>query len=75
MNTKEWMIREHAYELWVRAGRPEGRSEEFWLAAQAEFDRKEKTGQRKLGAPIRRRVEVRSETAADWGKRGRDPSF
>jgi hypothetical protein len=35
----ERMIREHAYQLWDRAGRPEGRSEEFWSAANAVFER------------------------------------
>jgi hypothetical protein len=75
MDPIERMIREHAYELWDRAGRPNGRSDEFWFAAKAEFERKERTGERKLGAPVRRRVEARCESAADWGKRGRDPSF
>ncbi|HTR11668.1 MAG TPA: DUF2934 domain-containing protein [Roseiarcus sp.] len=69
------MIRERAYELWERAGRPNGRSDEFWFAARAEFERKEGTGERKLGVPVRRRGEVRCESAADWGKRGRDPSL
>jgi hypothetical protein len=35
----ERMIREHAYQLWDRAGRPEGRSDEFWSAAHAVFER------------------------------------
>jgi len=26
-----------AYELWEAAGRPEGRSEEFWFQAEEEF--------------------------------------
>jgi Protein of unknown function (DUF2934) len=71
----EQMIREHAYQLWDRAGRPNGRSDEFWFAAKAEFENKERTGERRLGAPVRRRAEVRCETAADWGKRAREPSF
>jgi len=71
----EQMIREQAYELWMRAGRPNGRSDEFWFAARAEFQRKEESGERKLGVPVRRRVEVRGESAADWGKRGRDPTL
>ncbi len=75
MNGIEQMIPEHAYQLWDHAGRPNGRSDEFWFAAKAEFERKEGTGERKLGAPVRRRVEVRCETAADWGKRGRERSF
>ncbi len=75
MNAIEQMIRDHAHQRWERAGRPDGRSEEFWLAAKAEFERKEATGERKLGVAVRRRVEVRCETAADWGKRRRNPSF
>ena len=34
----ERMIHEHAYLLWDRAGRPEGRSDEFWFAARATFE-------------------------------------
>jgi hypothetical protein len=75
MNAKEQGIRERAYQLWDRAGRPEGGSEEYWFAAKAEFERKEGTGERKPGAPVRRSADVRCETAADWGKRQRDPSF
>ena len=86
MEGMERMIRERAYQLWEIAGRPEGRSEEFWLAAKAEFERKEATRERRLGVaeatrehrlrvPVRRSADVRCETAADWGKRGRDPSF
>jgi hypothetical protein len=30
-------VRSRAYELWERAGRPAGRSEEFWIAAQQEI--------------------------------------
>ena len=39
MKITEHIVREHAYHLWRRAGRPEEQSEEFWLAAKAEFDR------------------------------------
>ena len=31
----ETLTRERAYLLWEQAGRPEGRAEEFWLAALA----------------------------------------
>ena len=30
-------IRERAHRLWERAGRPEGREEEFWHAAEQEL--------------------------------------
>ncbi len=86
MKGMERMIRERAYQLWESAGRPEGRSEEFWLAAKAEFERREPTRERRLGAseatrehrlrlPVRRSADVRGETAADWRVRRRDPSF
>ena len=75
MNATERMIREHAYRLWDRAGRPEGRSEEYWFAAKAECEDKEEARKRKSGGPVRRSADVRCETAADWGKRGRNPSF
>jgi hypothetical protein len=39
------MIREQAYEQWDHAGRPDGRSDEFWFAARAEFEREEETGE------------------------------
>ncbi len=35
----ERMIRERAYQLWDRAGRPEGHSDEFWFTAHAAFER------------------------------------
>jgi hypothetical protein len=38
MAATEQMIRERAYELWEHAGRPIGRSFEFWFAARAEFE-------------------------------------
>ena len=36
MDSVEKTIRKRAYDLWERAGRPEGRSEEFWFAAAEE---------------------------------------
>ncbi|MGA2488144.1 MAG: DUF2934 domain-containing protein, partial [Roseiarcus sp.] len=32
------LVRERAYELWQRAGSPEGRSDEFWFAAEHELE-------------------------------------
>ena len=37
MSDIEETIRRRAYELWEDAGRPEGRSDEFWLAAEVEI--------------------------------------
>ena len=36
MDSVEKTIRKRAYDLWEAAGRPEGRSEEFWFAAAEE---------------------------------------
>jgi Protein of unknown function (DUF2934) len=70
MTASEEMIRHRAFELWDRAGRPHGRSDEFWFAAKADFERKERTGEGQLHVLVRRRAEpCRHETAADWGKR------
>lgn len=33
----EQEIRERAHQLWERAGKPEGREEEFWHAAEQEL--------------------------------------
>lgn len=38
----EQRVRERAYRLWERAGSPEGKSEEFWLQAEAEISGEEK---------------------------------
>ncbi len=70
MSASEGMIRLRAYELWDRAGRPNGPSDEFWFAAKADFERKQLTREGRLIALVRRRAEpCRHETAADWGKR------
>jgi hypothetical protein len=56
MKAIEEMIREQAYELWDSAGRPDGRSDEFWFAASAEFER-EGTGEGNLSAHVPSHVE------------------
>jgi Protein of unknown function (DUF2934) len=38
MKYSEEQIRNYAHQLWEKAGRPEGRSEEFWRQAQVELD-------------------------------------
>ncbi len=58
MNTNEQMIREQAYELWDYAGRPDGRSDEFWFAARAEFERGEEKGEENLSAHVPPHVEA-----------------
>ena len=65
MDPIERMIRERAYELWDRAGRPNGRSDEFWFAARYELERREETGDTQ--PPVRLPAEPpRQESAADW---------
>ena len=70
MSASEGTIRLRAYELWDRAGRPNGRNDEFWFAAKAELEPKEQTREGRLIALARRRAESSGhETAADCGKR------
>jgi hypothetical protein len=57
MNTNEQVIREQAYELWDHAGRPDGRSDEFWFTARAGFEREEETGEGNVGAHVARHVD------------------
>lgn len=38
MKPSEEQIRNYAYQLWEKAGRPEGGSEEFWRQAENELD-------------------------------------
>ena len=76
MSASEEMVRERAYELWDRAGRPDGRSDEFWFTAKADFERRERTGEGQLHVLVRRRAEpCRHETATDWGKRAHASRF
>jgi len=37
MSEKDEEIRRRAYRLWEEAGMPEGRSDQFWLAAETEI--------------------------------------
>jgi hypothetical protein len=72
MNANEEMIRERAYGLWEHAGRPIGRSFEFWFAARAEFEVEKGAGPGQPDALVSTSVEPRRpETAADW--RSREP--
>ena len=66
----DW-IAKRAYELWDRAGRPDGRSEEFWFAAKEELEQKER--KREPRSPASPRTEPRRrEPAADRGKSSLD---
>ena len=38
MSDDDQRLRDIAYRLWVDAGRPQGRADEFWFAAQALLD-------------------------------------
>jgi len=73
MKVTEKSIRDLAYQLWDRAGRPEGRSDEFWFAAKGACEHKT-TGESEHVPHAPRHKEVRCETATDWGKRRRNPS-
>ena len=54
MSGIEEAVRRRAYELWEHAGRPEGRSDEFWHAARAELGAKDGLEEKidELGPPI-----------------------
>lgn len=39
----EQEIRERAHQLWERAGKPEGRDDEFWRAAEQELRNEDKS--------------------------------
>lgn len=39
----EQEIRERAHQLWERAGKPEGRDDEFWQAAEQELRNEDKS--------------------------------
>jgi Protein of unknown function (DUF2934) len=50
MDAIEQAVRERAYELWDHAGRPNGRSDEFWFAAKAQVGDKAQTESKELRA-------------------------
>ena len=55
MSGIEETVRRRAYELWEQAGKPDGRSEEFWFVAIAELEGKPPTFEERveaLGLPI-----------------------
>ena len=72
MQASEEMIRQRAYELWDQAGRPNGRSDEFFRP-ETEFERKARTGERQLGARETRRVESVVMKRPPIGRRGNPP--
>jgi hypothetical protein len=45
-------VRRRAYELWEHAGRPEGRSDEFWFAASVELQGEQAASLEQLGALV-----------------------
>ncbi len=45
-------IRSHAYRLWEKAGRPEGRDDEFWLEAERELRAEGETSDDPLTEPL-----------------------
>jgi hypothetical protein len=38
MSGTQELVHERAYDLWQQAGSPEGRSDEFWFAAERELE-------------------------------------
>jgi hypothetical protein len=72
MSDIEDEVRKRAYELWEEAGRPEGRSDEFWHAARAELGAKETIEDRvdALGPPIVEPPEIAVQHGAPVGRPG-----
>jgi hypothetical protein len=66
MDDLEQLIRRRAYELWEQAGRPHGRSDEFWHAARAELN-VESAKDEALDDPRAPPIEEPPEIAAEHG--------
>jgi hypothetical protein len=72
MSEIEKLIRERAYQLWERAGRPTGHSDHFWFEAKREIeDQSPPLGGRPAGAedlqPEERTLEEPPEVEAEEG--------
>ena len=52
MSDNKELVRIRAYELWRLAGEPEGRSDEFWFAAERELQIETAMGDREAGAVV-----------------------
>ncbi|WP_218196449.1 MULTISPECIES: DUF2934 domain-containing protein [unclassified Pseudomonas] len=50
--TEESQIRERAYELWERDGRPEGAEEFYWRLAQEQFEAEVKSSAVATAEPV-----------------------
>jgi hypothetical protein len=72
MSEIEEAIRRRAYELWEHAGRPDGRSDEFWHAARLELGAKESIEDKidELGPPIVEPPSVAVQHGAPVGRPG-----
>ncbi len=72
MSDIEEAIRRRAYELWELAGRPEGRSEEFWHAARLELGAEETIEEKidALGPPIVEPPAIAVQHGAPVGRPG-----
>ena len=60
---REHRIRERAHDLWQAEGRPDGRHERHWLAAEEEFDRQHAASEARPERTTR--MEPHSEVAED----------
>ena len=61
---REEKVRRRAYQLWEDAGRPDGRSDEFWLAA--EMDILGKVDNSIAFDPFEPPIEELPRTTVDW---------
>lgn len=51
-NVTDAQIREHAHNLWEKAGKPEGNSDEFWHQAKSELEADEPGNESQASQPM-----------------------
>jgi Protein of unknown function (DUF2934) len=62
--SREERIRQRAYEIWERAGRPHGRDQEHWRQAEAEIDTLQRAAAPRTGRVGRQKAAAAAAGAA-----------
>ncbi len=70
---RERAVRELAYDLWERAGRPEGGAEGYWYEAERQLH-EEEHGLREAAAPFEPESEAAAPLSAAPAKPARRPA-
>lgn len=75
MEKDERKIRQRAYEMWDRDGRPDGRSEDYWLQAERELAGSDPTaaGSSQSEAAVPTQAAPQSKKAANGAASGAKP--